>query len=76
MKKRAKPFDKELIKQYGEQTYRDSKRMKQSFNDSSWASTYVAAACGFIKNTEKERLRFRRAIINYARKTRFPKNFI
>ena len=73
MRKTSK-FDKKLIKEYGEQVYRDHLRSGNTLDDSSYPSAYVAEACGEIE--EKDFERFRKAIVNYAKRTKFPKNFI
>lgn len=73
--KTRRKFPAELVKEYGEQTYRDKRSTKcRTYDDAAWSSVYVAQACGEI--TEKEMNLFRGAIAKYARSTRFPKNFI
>jgi hypothetical protein len=72
-KKKSK-FPPELIKEYGEQTYRDRKQTHNSYDDCAECSVMVADACGYI--TEKEQKAFHKAIVKYARTTRFPKSFI
>jgi len=68
-------FPPDLVKEYGEQTYRDKKSTgAKRYKDAAWSSAYVAEACGYI--TEKEIPRFLEAITNYAKTTKFPKNFI
>lgn len=70
-------FSPELVKKYGEQTYRDKKnqgrRGKYAYEDAAWGSVYVASACGEIE--EKDELLFLKAIVKYAKITKFPKNF-
>ena len=66
-------FSKKLIKQYGEQTYRDSKR-GHSYEDAAWSSVYVAEGCGEIES--KDESKFHKAIVKFAKTTKFPKNFI
>jgi hypothetical protein len=79
MKKARAKFPKELVKDYGEQVFRDRRARtryggKCSFSDAAIASVWVAQACGLI--TEKEMPRFEKEIINYAKTTRFPKDFL
>lgn len=69
-----KPFTKELVKEYGEQVYRDSKYNGNSLEDNSYSNAAVAEACGEIERCEEEK--FRKAILKYAKTTRFPENFI
>lgn len=88
-----KKFKKELVQEYGEQTYRDYKQHKDAFKkygpckgngnfpnkrrsweDVAWISVYVAWGCGLIK--ESEHNAFLRAIVKYAKTTKFPRNFI
>jgi hypothetical protein len=65
-------FRKSLIKEYGEQVYRDSKYSNRSLSDCSYSSAMVAQACGECKDEEK----FRLAILKYANETKFPENFV
>jgi hypothetical protein len=71
-------FSKELVKRYGEQTYRDKRAQgrkgKSAYEDAAWSSVYVASACGEIE--EKDQRKFLKVIVNYAKTTKFPKNFI
>ena len=65
-------YKKSLIKEYGEQIWRDAERTNNSYKDCSYCSAAVAYACGFVKNEE----RFRLAILKYARETKKPEGFI
>ena len=60
-------FSKKLIKEYGEQTYRDSLRTNHDFESSAICSVEVAAACGFIRDTEKTKQAFQDALVEFAR---------
>ena len=77
--KKARKFPLELVKDYGEQVFRDRRARtrygeKCSFEDAAIASVWVAQACGLI--TEKEMPRFTKEIIKYAKTTKFPEIFI
>jgi len=75
MKKQRRTFPKKLVKEYGEQTYRDRRYSgKSSYEDAAWSSVYVAEGCGQIESEEEKR--FHAAIVKYAKTTRFPKNFL
>lgn len=75
LKKKRKPkFSKELIKEYGEQTHRDHLRTGQPYEDSAWPSVLVAEGCGQIKEADENA--FHAALVKYAKKTKFPDNFI
>ena len=86
-------FPKELVKEYGEQTYRDYKRhndafkkygpckgngnfpnTRRTYEDAAWCSVLVAEGVGLIDSSEE--MNFLRAIVKYARTTKFPANFI
>lgn len=73
MKCRRK-FPEELVKDYGEQTYRDHQRTNNPLEDAAWASVYVAEAVGQI--IESEMNKFHAALVKYAKTTKFPDNFI
>ena len=66
-------FRPELIKEYGEQIWRDQNYNKNGYNSNSYNGSEVAAACGQIKDKDKEN--FRKTILEYARKHRKPKGF-
>jgi hypothetical protein len=98
MKRTRSKFPKELVKEYGEQTYRDRKSHNAAYRkyanpktnphfrktdnhgslwtweDAAWTSVYVANGVGLI--TDKEQDKFHAAIVNYAKTTKFPRNFI
>lgn len=67
-------FSEELIKEYGEQVYRDNKSNKNGLESNSYSSSEVAAACGLIEEKDKEK--FRKIILKYAQTTKFDKTFI
>lgn len=73
-------FKKALVKEYGEQTYRDAKSQNGKCTKSlkklelaSWGNAMVAGGCGLIDG--KYEAAFRRAIVRYAKTTRFSKRF-
>lgn len=65
-------FKKSLIKQYGDQTYRDHLSTKKSLEDCSYGNAWVAQACGQVVDEEK----FRKAILKYATETKYDSNFV
>jgi len=86
-------FPSELVKEYGEQTYRDRKRhndaykkygpckgngnfpnTRRTYEDAAWCSVLVAEGCGLIE--EHEERAFLKAIVRYAKTTKFPPNFL
>ena len=78
-KRTTNEFDPALVKEYGEQTYRDYKRRtqfgaKSRYEDAAWSSAYVAWGCSYI--TEKEIPKFLKAIVRYAKTHKFPSNFV
>ena len=68
------PLSKKLVEEYGQQTYRDRQRTKNSHEDCAWSSVYVAEACGYI--SEKDMKRFHRAIVKYSKSFHPPRSFI
>ena len=72
-KKITKKFAPALIKEYGEQVWRDRKSTQHSYEDAAWSSVYVAEAVGLITN--KDIPRFHKAIVKYAKTTKFPRNY-
>jgi hypothetical protein len=74
-------FKKEVVKEYGEQVFRDSlarypkaPKSDAALNFCSWSSAFVAWGVGLI--TEKQLESFRKTLITYVKKTRFPRNFL
>lgn len=67
-------FSLELIKEYGEQTYRDYRRTRQTIEDCSWTSVEVAISLREVKAYDREI--FQKEIVKYALTTKFPINFI
>jgi hypothetical protein len=63
-----------LVKEYGEQVYRDKKYNGNSLESNANTSMEVALACYQIK--EKEKKKFYKDILYYAKTTYFPTNFI
>lgn len=93
MKRTRKKFPVALVKEFGEQTYRDYKNhrdaykkygackgngnfpnTRRSHEDVAWTSVFVAEGTGQI--TEKEQDAFHKAIVEYAKTTKFPRNFV
>ncbi len=66
-------FPPEIIKEYGEQIWRDQNYNKNGYDSNSYNGSEVAAACGEIEEKDKEK--FRKTILEYARKHRKPKGF-
>jgi hypothetical protein len=66
---------RDAYKKYGKANINGNFPNKRpTYEDAAWSSVYVAWGCGFI--TEKQQKTFLKAIIKYAKETKFPKNFI
>ncbi len=71
-KQSEKQFSAELIKEYGEQVFRDNLRNKRGFDHCADISVEVAAAVYYIGDSEAIKEAFKKKIIEFAENFKPP----